>query len=95
MYRITKALENKSTLFYRIEGKVTDEALNEWTKEVIAMNQEKERQIILDFCGVWFMSGKAVEILINHLNNHVFILNCGMELRNVMYASGLSSRMLG
>jgi hypothetical protein len=94
MFRITKALENNATLLYRIEGRLTDEGLTDWNQEVIAMMETNDRQVILDFCGVWYMSIKAVDVLVNHIKNHVFILNCGMELRNVMHACGLSARML-
>jgi hypothetical protein len=94
MFRITKTFENSATRLYRIEGKVTDEGLSDWNRELNRIIFPRDRQVILDFCGVWFFCVKAVEILLNQITEDVFVVNCGMELRNVFHASGLSARML-
>ena len=94
MFRISKAFENDSVEILRIEGKITEENLAEWNRQISLLNTNEGRQIILDFAQVWFISFKAVEVLIHFLNDHIFILNCGMEVRNVLHASGLSARML-
>ncbi|HEY4491618.1 MAG TPA: hypothetical protein VI958_06425 [Acidobacteriota bacterium] len=93
MFRITKKFENSATYLYRIEGKVTDDVLNDWQTEMMVLNAA-DRHVILDFSGVWFISQRAIEILLQHVAQHVFVLNCGMEVRNLFHASGLSTRML-
>ena len=62
MFRITKIFANGSLDIYKVEGKVTDEGLQIWAGELSALQQEVDRQILLDFCQVWAISAKAVAI---------------------------------
>lgn len=94
MFRITKAFENEATEIFRIEGKITDENLPEWNHEINSIRSENGRQVILDLGQVWFISSRAVEALIERLSDEMYILNCGMEMRNILHASGLSAKML-
>jgi anti-anti-sigma regulatory factor len=94
MFRINKAFQNESTEIIRIEGKITDENILDWEQEIQTIQSHNGREIILDFAQVWFISPKAVEMLLNRLNDRIYILNCGMEVRNLLHASGLSARML-
>jgi anti-anti-sigma factor len=94
MFRITKAFENEATEIFRIEGKITDENLSEWSREINSIRSENGRHVILDLGQVWFISSRAVEALIERLSDEMYILNCGMEMRNILHASGLSAKML-
>jgi anti-anti-sigma regulatory factor len=94
MFRITKAYENDSTEIFRIEGQVTDDALQEWIHAIALLQPTDSKAVILDFAQVWFMSTKAVEALIRVLDDRSYVMNCGMELRNVLHVSGLSEKML-
>lgn len=94
MFRITKAFENEATEIIRIEGKITDENLFEWDQEIRSIQFQSGHHVILDFAQVWFISSEAVQILMKLLTDRVYILNCGMEVRNILHASGLSGRML-
>jgi anti-anti-sigma regulatory factor len=94
MFRITKAFQNESTDIFRIEGKITDENLSEWNQQISSIQPEIGRHVILDFAQVWYISAGAVAVLMNLLSDHVYILNCGIEVRNVLHSSGLSARML-
>ncbi|MCI0414659.1 hypothetical protein L0222_17925 [bacterium] len=94
MFRISKTFENDATQIFRIEGKITEEHVAEWRNEMSLIQSHNGRHVILDFAQVWFICFKAVEALAQLMNDRIFILNCGMEVRNVLYASGLSARML-
>ena len=94
MFRISKAYENEATQIFRIEGKITDENLAVWRQEILSLQPHNGRHVILDFAQVWFISIKGVEVLMKLLTDRVYVLNCGMEVRNVLHASGLSGRML-
>ncbi len=94
MFRITKTFENEATVIFRIEGKITDENLSEWDQEIKSIRFLNGHHVILDFAQVWHISSKAVDVLMKLLTDRVYILNCGMEVRNVLHASGLSARML-
>lgn len=94
MFRINRAFENQMTEIIRIEGKITDESLSDWNQAIAMIQSQDGREIILDFSQVWFISPKAVEALLSVLSDRTYILNCGMEVRNLLHASGLSGRML-
>jgi len=95
MFRITKVFEDDSTEIFRIEGQVTDEGIANWIGEIELIKKNNSRTLILDFVHVWFISTKAVQALMEILSDRCYVMNCGIEVRNVLYASGMSSRMLG
>lgn len=94
MLRITKAFENNSISIYKIEGKITNESLTVWIEELSTLKKVTNRQIILDFCQVWFICTKGVEILVESMSSNLYLLNCCLEVRNALHAAGLSARML-
>lgn len=94
MFRITKAFENQSTFIYRIEGQVADDNLETWTREMIALSPSHGHQVILDFSRVWSISQAALMVLLTLMQEDIFVLNCGMEVRNILHASGFSSKVL-
>ena len=94
MFRITKAFENRSTFIFRIEGKVTDTTLPAWIAEINSFKQLEGRQVILDFCDLLSICPAALEALLKNITDDLFILNCGVEIRNLLHASGLAGRML-
>jgi len=94
MLRITKVFENDATLIYKIEGKISDDNLAVWAQEMDALKKVMGRQTILDFCQVWFICTKGVEILVKGMSDNLYLLNCPMGVRNVLHAAGLSARML-
>ena len=95
MFRITKTFENEATEIFQIEGQVSDETAGEWSREIELLKKDNARTVILDFAHVWFISNKGVEALRGILSDSCYVMNCGMEVRNVLYMSGMSSRMLG
>jgi len=94
MLRITKAFENDATSIYKIEGKITEENLDVWADEIQALEKVADRQIILDLSQVWFICTKGIEVLTELMSNNLYLLNCPMEVRNVLHAAGLSARIL-
>jgi len=94
MLRITKIFENPSLAIYKIEGKVTDESLEIWADELGALRKQADRMLILDFCQVWSISAKAIEILMVNLSKDMQVMNPSMEARNMLHAAGLSARVL-
>lgn len=95
MFRITKAFANETTEIFRIEGQVPDEIVGDWIAEIERLKKNDSRTVILDFAQVWFISAGAVQALMDVLTDRFYLMNCGMEIRNVLYVSGMSSRMLG
>jgi anti-anti-sigma regulatory factor len=95
MFRITKAFANETTEIFRIEGQVSDDYIGDWITEIDLLKKDHSRTVILDFAQVWFISTKAVQALMGALTDQCYVMNCGMEIRNILYVSGLSSRMLG
>ncbi len=94
MLRITKTFENDRTSIYKVEGKITEEILAVWTKELRALGHIPGRHIILDFSQVWSICIKGVDVLVKLMSDHLYVMNCPMEVRNVLQAAGLSARML-
>ena len=94
MFRITKIFDDSSLTIYRIEGKIGDESLQIWTDELHALPKPPGHKLILDFCHVWSIDGKAVEILMTSLSNDFQVMNPSMEIRNRLHAAGLSDRVL-
>ncbi len=94
MFRITKIFENPSLAIYKIEGKVADENLPVWMTELETLQKQAGRQLILDFCQVWSINAKAVEMLMSHLTNGTRVMNPNMDMRNMLHAAGLSSKVL-
>jgi anti-anti-sigma regulatory factor len=94
MLRITKAFENDSISIYKIEGKISEETLGVWAEEIRALNKMADRQIILDLSQVWFICTKGMEVLVQLMSNNLYLLNCPMEVRNVLHTAGLSARIL-
>lgn len=94
MFRITKAFENEKTSIFKIEGKVTDESLEVWSREIRSLRNGVDRQTILDFCHVWFISSRAISVLIESVSDNLFLLNCPTEARNVLHSAGLAARMI-
>jgi anti-anti-sigma regulatory factor len=94
MFRITKIFENSLLAIYKIEGKITDDNLQAWTEELAALQKQADRQLILNFCQVWSISAKAIEILMAHLTNDVRVMNPSMDVRNMLHAAGLAAKVL-
>ncbi len=94
MFRITKAFENSNTFIYKIEGKVTDNSVTEWQEELNNLKTAAGHHVILDFSQVFFISSKALQILMKNMTEELFILNCDIEMRNLLHASGMAKRML-
>jgi len=91
---MTKTFENDATSIYKIEGKINEETLAVWVEELSALNQVSGRQVILDLSQVWFICTKGVEVLVRLMSNDLYLMNCSMEVRNVLHAAGLGGRIL-
>jgi len=94
MFRITKTFENPVTYIFRIEGKITDNGLTDWADEINKFKTVFDRQVILDFSHLFFITPEAVEVLLNNMTENLYILNCSTEIRNRFHSSGLGGRML-
>jgi anti-anti-sigma regulatory factor len=97
MFRIKKVFENHSLAIYKVEGKVTDDNMLIWSKELNALNRQSNRKVILDFCQVWSINAAALEFLVAFLASKVYdihIINPGMDIRNMLHTAGLSTRVL-
>lgn len=94
MFKMTKIFENGLVDIYKIEGKITDENLQLWTEQLETLQQNADRDILLDFCQVWNMSVNAMGILVKHLSNGILVMNPSMEVRNMLHSAGLSRKVL-
>ena len=94
MFRITKIFENSSLSIFKVEGKIADENLLPWTDELWNLLKQADRQLILDLSQVWSMNPKAIGMLMPHLARGMKVMNPGVEVRNMLHAAGLSSKVL-
>jgi hypothetical protein len=94
MFRIDKAFENDLTVLVKIEGELGDGELADWARALPPFTGPSQKQIIFDICDVVFLSPKALEIFIQYLNSHIFLLNCPAAVRNIMHAAGRSANVL-
>lgn len=95
MFRITKVFENDTTAIYKIEGRILEESVETWIRELGELLEQKQRQIILDLSQVWHLCRSGIEPLIRKDLNKFYLLNCSMEIKNTLAAAGCSSITLG
>jgi hypothetical protein len=93
MFRITKLFENNGTAIFRVEGKINDESLNDWTAG-IQLIKEPNGKIILDLGRVWSFGPQSLLALIKGIDENLFVLNCGTEIGNRLLSAGLSNQVL-
>ena len=94
MFRITKVFENMSTTIFRIEGKISDENLELWITEINFIHQTGNTQIILDLSRVWFLGEQSLQVLMNRINERLFLLNCSTQLENRLIAAGMCHQLI-
>jgi len=94
MFLIRKIFENDLTLIFKIEGEITDVSLDVWADEISALKKQSERQIILVFSSVSYMSPKAIEKLVELWSNNIYLLDCTIFIRNMLHTAGLSANLL-
>jgi hypothetical protein len=93
MFRITKIFENNGTAIFRVEGKIADENLNDWT-DGIQLIKEPRAKVVLDLSRVWSFGPQSLQALMNRIDENLFVLNCGTEIGNRLLAAGLSNQVL-
>ena len=94
MFLIKKIFENDLISIFKIEGKITEENLGDWTDEIRLLIKQSDRQIILEICQVTFVSLKAVRFLIEMITKDVFLLNSPTFIKNMLHCVGLSVNVL-
>jgi anti-anti-sigma regulatory factor len=94
MFRLHRVFENDQTILLKLEGKITDENLSEWTDWLASITRDASRQIILDGCDLDFISTKAVEKLVGQITPNLFLLNCPTAIKNMVHIAGLSKNVL-
>ena len=94
MFRISKAFENDSTILFKIEGEIGEGELVDWANLIFRCTEPSHKQIIFDICDVVFMSTNAPALLLQHMRDNIFLLNCPAAVRNIMHAAGRSANVL-
>lgn len=94
MFRITKIFATGSVDIYKIEGKVTDENLQSWAEQLKTLQQNANRDILLDLSQVWTMSVNAMAVLVQHLSSGLRVMNPSMDVRNMLHSSGHSTKVV-
>lgn len=94
MFRIHRTFENRALLLLRVEGEITDRHLNDWAEALEIISANSEKQIILDFCKVSYISRNAVGSLLGQISEKMFLLNCQMSLKNMLHSVGLAENIL-
>ncbi len=94
MFRIKKIFKNELTTILSIEGDINNGNLVVLKKEISALLQESEQQVILDGSAISFVTPKAVELFNNILSNDIYLLNFPINFRNMLDSAGWSGRIL-
>ncbi len=94
MFLIKKVYENELTALLKIEGEITDLALDDWAEALASLLQQTNKHAILDCCDATFVSLKGVEKLIRQMTDKIFLLNCPTTVQNLVHAAGFSKQVL-
>ncbi len=94
MFLIKQVYENELTALLKIEGEITDLALDDWAEALASLLQQTNKHTILDCCDATFVSLKVVDKLIRKMTDKIFLLNCPTTVQNLVYAAGFSKQVL-
>lgn len=94
MYRISRVFETSCVEIMKIAGQVTHYDLNGWSEFLQELEREDPRWIVLDFCDVSRVDGKAAEMLLRMAPRQVLLLNCPMAIQNMAAARGMCQQVL-
>lgn len=94
MFRIKQIFENEYTLIVKIEGRVLDESAETWASAIEPLTRCPRQSVILDFSQVWFICPKALNTLRGILYPNIYMMNCPIELRNILHTAGEATHIL-
>jgi len=94
MFLIKKVYENDLTALFKVEGEITDHALDYWSEALASLPQQTNKHVLLDCCDIAFVSLKIAERLIQQMTNKIFLLNCPTAIQNLVRAAGFSKQVL-
>jgi anti-anti-sigma regulatory factor len=94
MFLIKKVYENDLTALLKIEGEITEFALEDWAEALASLLRQTKKHVILDCCDANFVSLKVAERLIQQMTDKIFLLNCPTAVQNLVHAAGFSKQGL-
>ena len=94
MFLIKKVYENDLTALLKIEGEITDLALEDLAEALDELLAQTQKHVILDCCDVTFVSLKVAEKLIAQMTSKIFLLNCPTRVQNLVHAAGFARQVL-
>jgi hypothetical protein len=94
MYRISKVFETSCVAILKIAGQVTDSEAGSWSEFLKELKDETGHFIVLDFCDVSRVEGKAAEAVVQNLPRHILLLNCPVGIKNMADSAGLREQVL-
>jgi len=92
MFRLRPVTEKKNIKIWKLEGEVHDRQLKEWTAALAGLPSREN--VILDLCGLTYISPEASRYLVERVDGNTFIFNSPAAIRNIMHASGLGDQIL-
>jgi anti-anti-sigma regulatory factor len=95
MFRIDRIYKDTQVELWKISGEIRPSHLKDWAEALKTLPLGSGSRILLDFCEVAYLSQQAAGYLIDHLTTDIFITNCPAPVKNMIYAAGLSSQLLG
>ncbi|RMD99312.1 MAG: hypothetical protein D6814_05815 [Calditrichaeota bacterium] len=95
MLRIQELYQNELTQIIKIEGDIRPESTETWRNELDAIVlKSQQRTIILDLCGVAYIAQAAIDLLIEHLEHNIYLMNCPTFLKNILHSARLTQNIL-
>jgi anti-anti-sigma regulatory factor len=84
MLRITENFENGKAVRLRLDGTLSDEAHEEFTRILAPHERVGGRTIIVDLAGVDFMSDESARQIAALQSKHVRIINCSPFIETLL-----------
>ncbi|HWH77381.1 MAG TPA: hypothetical protein VNT76_08415, partial [Candidatus Binatus sp.] len=84
MLRITEITEDQKTVRLRLDGVITDQALDDLLSACSTIRNGTGPTLILDMAGVDFMSNQAAQELIEMSNDNFRIINCSPFINTLL-----------
>jgi anti-anti-sigma regulatory factor len=75
MLRITRSVENHSSVTLKLEGRIVSQWVAVLEQECLLLRQKKQN-VVLDFSSVTFIDSQGIEMLKQLLSQKIKIINC-------------------
>ena len=94
MFRVKNVFENEHTVLLKLEGEIVESNVNDWSNWLESFSEQTNKQIILEFCHLIFVTQKGIEKLLEKMAPNIYLLNCPTDVENIAHAFGFSQNVL-